>query len=193
MPLVRGPGGQVERRFAVRCQHEERLTRLELLHAAPRDGEGQRAEQAAGVDDRHNPIVPAASYRLAAVLAAGTVERFYSGLSLLVSSAAAGGAPCAGLATFRALGLLLDPNLLSRAGDPEATPGLVWAGRGTFARSLLDLRETALVLDNLELYACAASVDTMGLTTADVEERLRGVMSMPRFLRETEGAELVFV
>lgn len=132
------------------------------------------------------------SYRLAAVLASGEVERFYSGLSLLVS-AAADGTACAGLATFRALGLLLDPDLLSRGGHPDATPGLAWAGRETFARSLFDLRDTALELETLELYACAASVETMGLTSADVEQRLRGVMSMPRFLRASEGAELLFV
>ena len=133
-----------------------------------------------------------APYRLAAVLASGEVERFYSGLSLLVS-AAADGTPCAGLASFRALGLLLEPDLLSRGGDPEATPGLAWAGREAFARSLLDLRDTALEVVSLDLYACAASVETMALASRDVEDRLRGIMSMPRFLRAADGADLLFV
>ena len=129
---------------------------------------------------------------LAAVLATGEVERLYSGLSLLVSEASAG-ARCAGLASFRALGLLLDPDLGRHAQEPEATPGLAWAGRETFGRSLDELRDAALELDTLSLYACAASVDTMGLSPGDVEERLDGVLSTPRFLRETAGARLIFV
>ena len=120
------------------------------------------------------------------------MERFYSGLSLLVSSATEG-SRCAGLASFRALDLLLDDDLLHRAAEPEATPSLSWAGRDTFARSLLELRDTALGLDGLDLYACAASVETMSLTAGAVEERLAGVMSTPRFLREAQGAALIFV
>ncbi len=131
-------------------------------------------------------------YRLAVVVSTGEVERFYSALSLLVSEAAEG-KPCAGLAAFRGLQLLLADDILSRAGDPAATPALAWAGRERFARSLLELRETALGLPALELYACAASVEAMGLCAGDVEGRLRGVMSMPRFLRQAEDARLVFV
>lgn len=131
-------------------------------------------------------------YRIAAVLSSGEVERLYSGLSLLVSSAA-DGAPCAGLATFRGLGLLLDPDLGRRGEEPESTPGLSWAGRETFGRSLGELRDTALALDGLDLYACSASVETMGIAEEDIHERLAGVMSMPRFLRAADGAQLVFV
>jgi peroxiredoxin family protein len=116
----------------------------------------------------------------------------YSGLSVLVS-AAADGAPCAALATFRGLDLLLDDDLIARAEFTEATPSLSWQGRETFARSLLELRENALSLDSLSLFACSASVETMSLTQADVEEKLDGVMSTPRFLRETAGARLLFV
>lgn len=134
----------------------------------------------------------AAPQGLAAVLSTGEVERLYSGLSLLVS-AAVDGAPCSALAAFRALDLLLDPDLARRAMEPDATPGLSWAGRETFARSLAELRETALALDGLEVLACAASVETMGLTAADVESRLAGVLSTPRFLRRVEGRRLVFV
>lgn len=132
------------------------------------------------------------SYDVAVVLSSGEVERFYSGLSVLVSSAS-DGSRCAALASFRALELLLDDDLLRRATEPEATPSLSWAGRDTFARSLLELRDTALGLDGLDLYACAASVETMSLTPAAVEERLVGVMSTPRFLREARGATLLFV
>ena len=131
-------------------------------------------------------------YALAAVLSSGEVERFYSGLSVLVSSAT-DGSRCAALASFRALALLIDDDLLRHAEEPEATPSLSWAGRETFARSLHELRDTALGLDGLDFYACAASVETMSLTPAAVEERLAGVMSTPRFLREAQGAALIFV
>jgi peroxiredoxin family protein len=131
-------------------------------------------------------------YTLAAVVSTGELERLYSGLSLLVSAAADGGR-CAALASFRALGLLLDDDLSQRAQEPESTPSLSWAGRETFARSLLELRDTALGLDGLAIYACSASVETMSLTAATVEERLDGVMSTPRFLREVRGAPLLVV
>ncbi len=126
------------------------------------------------------------------ILSTGEPERLYSGLSLLVS-AGTDGERCAGLATFRALDLLLDEDLLRRVQEPEATPSLSWAGRETFARSLVELRETALELEPLALYACSASVETMALSATDIESRLDGVMSMPRFLSQAEGARLLFV
>ena len=125
-------------------------------------------------------------------MSSGELERLYSGLSVLVSSVA-DGQRAAGLASFGALGMLLDDDLLHRAAEPEVTPSLSWVGRETFSRSLMELRDTALGLDGLDLYACSASVETMSLTPADVEERLKGVMSTPRFLREVQGAELLFV
>jgi peroxiredoxin family protein len=115
---------------------------------------------------------PTATPALAAILATGEPERLYTGLSLLVSRAVDGDR-CVGLATFRSLELLLEPS----------------AGDGRFERSLAELIATAADLDALELYACAASVDLLGVDG----EPLGGVMSMPRFLRTTRGAELVFV
>lgn len=130
---------------------------------------------------------------IAAVLSTGEPERLYSGLSVLVSTAA-DGTPCAALASFGALGLLLDPDLLRRAQEPEATPSLAWAGRETFARSLVELVDNALELDALTVHACAASVETMALDSADIEARgLEGVKSTPRFLKDTAGARLIFV
>lgn len=124
-------------------------------------------------------------YEVAAILATGEVEKLYSGLSVLVSTAVDGGR-CAALASFRALALLLEPDLARYAQQPSATPSLSWAGRETFARSLAELRDTALELDNLTVWACAASVETMGLQAA--APPLAGVLSTPRFLRETAGA-----
>jgi len=132
------------------------------------------------------------SYTLAAVLATGDMQRLYSGLSLLVSAAVDGEA-CAALATFRSLELIVDPGLGRLAADPEATPGLAWQGRERFARSLAELRDTAVSLDSLAVFGCSASIDTMPVSASDVEERLDGVMSTPRFLRETAGARLLFV
>lgn len=129
---------------------------------------------------------------LAAVISTGEVERLYSGLSVLVS-AASEGRSCAALAAFSGLGLLLDDDLLRLSQEPAATPRLTWAGRERFGHSLWELRETALGLETLGLYACSASIETMGLTEADIDGRLEGVMSSPRFLRETEGARLLFV
>jgi peroxiredoxin family protein len=132
------------------------------------------------------------SYTLAAVLATADMQRLYSGLSLLVTAAVDGEA-CAALATFRSLDLVMDPGLGRLAANPEATPGLAWQGRERFARSLAELRDTALALDSLQVYGCSASLDTMAISASDVEDRLAGVMSTPRFLRETAGARLLFV
>ena len=129
------------------------------------------------------------SYDLAAILASGEPEKLYSGLSLLVSTAVDGGR-CAALASFAGLAAMIDPDLLRRAQEPEATPSLAWAGRETFAKSLVELRDTALTLDNLTVWACSASVETMAVT---VEPPLAGVMSTPRFLRATTGARLIHV
>jgi hypothetical protein len=109
------------------------------------------------------------TYELAAILATGDPRELYSGLSVLVSTAV-DGAPCAALASFGALELLL-------GGYPGAGD--------KFARSFAELRDTALDIDNLTVWACAASVDTMGVAPGP---RLAGVMSTPRFLRQTAGA-----
>jgi hypothetical protein len=111
---------------------------------------------------------------LAAILATGEQERLYSGLSVLVSTAVEG-ERCLGLATFRSLELLM-----------ERPP----SGRGErFDRSLDELISAAGELEPLELYACSASVQELGVEG----EPLGGVMSTPRFLREARGAELIFV
>jgi hypothetical protein len=55
------------------------------------------------------------------------------------------------------------------------------------------LRTTAADLEDCRMWACAAAVETHGVDRAEVERRLDGVMSTPRFLRETAGARLVVV
>jgi peroxiredoxin family protein len=66
-------------------------------------------------------------------------------------------------------------------------------GDDAFTRTLAELRRTAAELDDCRLFACAAAVETAGVGRAEVERRLDGVMSTPRFLRETAGARLVVV
>ena len=126
---------------------------------------------------------------IAVILASGSLDRLYTGLSLLVATAAEGDT-ARGLAMFAALDPLLDPDLLARALRPEETPALSKTGRATFARTLVELRETAAELPDCRIWACAAAVETTGL---EVDGRLDGVLSTPRFLREVADARLVVV
>lgn len=135
----------------------------------------------------------AAPPTLAAILSTSEPERLYSGLSALVSTAAAGNSAAA-LAAFGALDLILDPDLQRRVQEPDATPALAWAGRETFGRSLTELVDTALGLGSLTVHACSASIETMGLDPAAVTDRgLDGVKSTPRFLEDAREATLIFV
>ncbi len=129
---------------------------------------------------------------IAAILESGELERVSTGLSLLVS-AAADGQEVRALATYGALGVLLDEDLLDRANDPAAAPHVADAGRAAFARTLVELRDTAAELEQVRIWACAAAVEATGAERAVVEARLDGVMSTPRFLREVAGAELVVI
>lgn len=117
---------------------------------------------------------------IAAILESGEPERLHTGLSLLVSSAAEG-TPARALVTFGALGPLTDDEWLAASAN--------WVLRGT----LLELRRAAAELEDCRLWACAAAVEVTGIDRALVEQRLDGVMSTPRFLREVAGASLVVV
>jgi peroxiredoxin family protein len=152
--------------------------------------ERQRALQAADVEG-----VRGASYdqsMIAVLLESGELQRLYTGLSLLVS-AASGGQPVRALIGFGALAPMLDDRLMARALRPEAAPDVSDAGREVFARTLAELRDTALALDECRIWACAAAVEATGAPRSAIDERLNGVMSTPRFLREVAGAELVVV
>jgi peroxiredoxin family protein len=127
---------------------------------------------------------------IAAILESGEPERLYTGLSLLVS-AAADGTPARGLVSFGALPALLDERLAERA--RVVATRVVEAEREPFARTLAELRETALALEDCRVWACAAAVAAAGVSREEVEAHLHGVMSTPRFLRETAGARLVVV
>ena len=121
---------------------------------------------------------------IAVILASGAPDRLYTGLSLLVSVAAEG-EPAHGLATFGALGALLAPGL--PAPGPEiSTPDV-------FARTLAELRDTAMALPDCRLWACAAAVETTAADPDAIAARFDGVRSTPRFLREVGDARLVVV
>jgi peroxiredoxin family protein len=125
---------------------------------------------------------------IAVILESGELQRLYTGLSLLVSAS-----PARALVGFGALPPLLDERLLARALRPEAAPDVADSGRDAFARTLAELRDTALALEDCRVWACAAAVEATGTDRALVEARLDGVLSTPRFLREVAGAELVVV
>jgi peroxiredoxin family protein len=129
---------------------------------------------------------------IAAILESGQPERLYTGLSLLVA-AAAEGTPARGLASFGALAPLLDPELAARTLAAGALSGAPEEERTAFARTLAELRDAALALDDCRLWACSAAVSASGVGREAVEARLHGVMSTPRFLREVAGAQLVVV
>ena len=129
---------------------------------------------------------------IAAILESGELERVSTGLSLLVS-AAAEGRPARALATYGALEVLLDPDLHARALRAGAAPHVTVAGREVFARTLAELRATAAAMEDVRIWACAAAVEALGADRAAIEERLDGVLSTPRFLREVAGAELLVV
>jgi peroxiredoxin family protein len=129
---------------------------------------------------------------IAAILESGRPERLYTGLSLLVS-AAADGTPARGLVSFGALAPLLDDEIADRALRSDVLAGADPGERDAFARTLSELRETALALPDCRLWACAAAVAASGVDRAAVEARLDGVLSTPRFLREVAGAQLVVV
>jgi peroxiredoxin family protein len=122
---------------------------------------------------------------LAAILESGEPERLYTGLSLLVC-AASDGEPVLALATFGALRPLLDPELAEHA--RVTARHVVENEREAFSRTLAELRDTAFEL--CRIWACAAAVEAVG---AEGDERLEGVISTPRFLREAAGARLVVV
>jgi peroxiredoxin family protein len=124
---------------------------------------------------------------LAAILESGDPERLYTGLSLLVS-AASEGREARALATFGALGPLLDPDLEARAREARH---VVEGEREAFARTLAELRDAALEM--CCIWACAAAVQANGADWGEAGERLAGVISIPQFLREAAGAQLVFV
>jgi peroxiredoxin family protein len=117
---------------------------------------------------------------IAAILASGEPERLYTGLSLLVTSAAEG-KPARGLVSFGALGPMLDDEWLAAE------------SRGALRRTLLELRKAAEELEDCKLWACSAALEVSGMERSLAEERLDGVMSTPQFLREVEGASLVVV
>jgi hypothetical protein len=187
--LVGRPGGQVDRRLRVGREHDEQLTGRQIRHRALGEDEGERASETARVDRGHNAIVakppPQPAYALAAVITTRDPARMYSALSVLVSTAA-DGARCGLLLSFRGLELFTAVDLERRAAD--SGDGLLSpAGRETFARSLVELRDSAIALETIDVYACAATSETT-LIESDLP-----VISTPRFLRETAGARLVFV
>ena len=121
---------------------------------------------------------------IAVILESGEPQRLYTGLSLLVSA----DGPARALVGFGALAAMLAERLEL---EPDAAPDIV--DRERFAHTLAELRDTALALEDCRIWACAAAVEATGADRALIEQRLDGVLSTPRFLREVAGADLVVV
>jgi hypothetical protein len=179
--FVGGQRGEVDRRLGVGGEHDQGVARRQARQLAPRVDERQRADQSAGVQGSYDQAM------IAVVLESGELQRLYTGLSLLVSA----DGPARALVGFGALAPMLDERLVARALRPEAAPDVSDVGREAFARTLGELRDTALA--TCQIWACAAAVEATGTERALVEARLHGVLSTPRFLREVAGAELVVV
>jgi peroxiredoxin family protein len=184
--LVGGERGEVDRRLRIGGEDDQRRALREGGERAAGADQRERAAQSASIERAYDQSM------IAVVLESGELQRLYTGLSLLVS-AAADGRPARALVGFGALAPLLDERLMARGLRPEAAPDVAEAARETFARTLSELRDTALELDDCRVWACAAAVEATGADRALVEERLHGVLSTPRFLREVAGAELVVV
>jgi hypothetical protein len=111
---------------------------------------------------------------LAVILQSSDPERLYTGLSLLVCADGA-----RGLATFGAL------HALARIDEDVRGAHVVASEQEPFARTLMALRDAAAD----RLWACSAAVQATGADPAG----LAGVISIPSFLGEVEGAQLVVV
>ena len=111
---------------------------------------------------------------LAVILESADPERLYTGLSLLVCAEQA-----RGLATFGAL------HALSRLDGDVRGAHVVASEQEPFARTLMALRDAAAG----RIWACSAAVQATGVDPAG----LAGVISIPSFLGEVEGARIVVV
>ena len=188
--LVQSQRGEVDRGLRIGDEDLQRLTCRQARQLPARTDQRQRARQAAHVEDVRS--APYDQCMIAVILESGELQRLYTGLSVLVS-AAADGTPARALVGFGALAPILDERLMARGLRPEAAPDVSEAGREAFARTLAELRDTALELPDCRLWACAAAVEATGALRTEIEARLDGVMSTPRFLREVAGADLVVV
>jgi peroxiredoxin family protein len=188
--LVGGQGGEVDRGLRIGREDDQRLARVHAGEHPARADQRQRALQAADVEGAGR--CPYDQSMIAVFLESGDLQRLYTGLSLLVS-AAADGRPARALVGFGALAPMLDERLVARALRPEAAPDVSEAGRDAFARTLDELRHTAFELEDCRIWACAAAVEATGASRIEIDARLDGVMSTPRFLRDIGGAGLVVV
>jgi peroxiredoxin family protein len=113
---------------------------------------------------------------MAVILESGEPTRIYTAMSLLVSSAAEG-EPARGLVSFGAI--------------DQFKAGLFATHRGVLFDSLREMSALAAELEDCRMWACAAAAEVSAVT--QVAPPLEGIMSTPRFLKETAGARLVVV
>ena len=173
---VGGQRGEVEWSLRIVGQDDQLAAGRDARQRGAGAQGGEGTGEPTGVDRLRHPARVVAP--LAVVLEADTPTRLYTGLSLLVS-AAVEGRPVRALAGFGPLPILLGVDTLDR--DDR------------FGRSLAELIAAAREVPDLRMWACAAAVDLLGVERDRVERHFDGVLSMPRFLAEVAGAELLFV
>jgi peroxiredoxin family protein len=108
---------------------------------------------------------------VAVILESGEPTRLYTALSLLVSTAS-NGETARGLVSFGALEAMVGEL-------PDAGP---------LTLSLEELRDAAF--SQCEIHVCSAA---LAVSEREAGPRVAGVISMPRFLQEVEGWQLVVV
>lgn len=120
----------------------------------------------------------------------GDYDRLYQ-VATLAASAAANGDNVHIILFFKALRRFVEDDL-----DDSAFPAsygeegalIEQRMRESRAHSVSELIDTARQLGKLTVYGCAAQVKFMGFTSAEVEGVVDEVISLPNFLKRTEGA-----
>ncbi len=121
----------------------------------------------------------------------GEYDRLYQVATMAVS-AAANGDEAHVILFFHALKRFVDDDLegVFAPSSPEgsATPGKEGV-RGAKPSSISELIDSARQLGKLRLYACAAQPRLMGLASEDLADIVDEIISLPDFMRKTEGAK----
>lgn len=120
----------------------------------------------------------------------GDYDRLYQ-VATLAASAAANGDEVHIILFFNAMRRFVEDDLdnISFPDSYGEEGGLIEERmRQSRASSVGELIDTARQLGKLKVYGCAAQVKFLGYSTADVEEVVDEVISLPNFLKRTANA-----
>lgn len=120
----------------------------------------------------------------------GEYDRLYQ-VATLAASAAANDEEVHIILFFGALQRFVNDDLDDATLPPsygKEGPRIEARMRESRAHSVSELIDTARQVGKVRLYACAAQVKFLGLSSAEVEGVVDEVISLPNFLKRTEGA-----